>query len=309
MKTGSSVAASRATPPRRRPLHAQRKTTGRTDAFIRVASSPTPLPGSAAQSGVSQVELRASLWKQPPPGATLVDNASARGAWIHKWRCPKTGKWVHNYTLEQIERAKGAKFAQNLDFATKLPAIRKRYRQDLARSDRRGVVALIIALIDQCYFRVGNEVSEGNGVYGVTTLRPEHLTFLGNECIFEYVGKKRVVQQRVLADGDLADRLRRLKRSARRANGRLFRAAGRNIVAADVNAYLAEFGVSAKQFRTYHATRLAYSALRDSDTMSDAAVNSMYRSVADKLGNTPAVCRNSYVDPRVVEAFKQGRLT
>ena len=252
-----------------------------------------------------------------PPRAVrerdIVVNDGASGAWVEKWRSPTTGAWVHNYTAEQVEQAAGAKFAALARFGARLPAIRARYGDDIAAGGRRGVIALVVALIDQACFRVGNPASAEVGVFGVTTLQRQHLSIRGHRCVFEYVGKKKQRQKKLVVSPVIARRLARLRRSARRANDPLFAFAGAPIRADEVNAYLSEFGVTARDFRTFHATRRAREILLAAGRVSradrEAVITSMYRQVAaEVLGNTAAVARDSYVDPRVVDRFRRGRL-
>ncbi len=252
-------------------------------------------------------------WKTPPPGVLVVTNNGGRGDWVEKWQNPKTGKWVHNYTFVTMARKAGAKFAANVDLARNLASIRAHYRHDLGHNNRAGVIALVVALIDQAYFRVGNEQSDGNGVYGVTTLQKRHVSIDKNSVDFRFVGKKQVEQHKVVTDGALASCIKNLLAACKSDDDRLFRFAGKAIEARDVNAYLKPFGVTAKQFRTYHATRLARAFLLPRRNVASServkTVNAMFAYVAPKLGHTPAVCRESYVDPAVVNAFVRGCLS
>ena len=264
------------------------------------------------QKQAQRRHLGKPLWKTPPAGVVVIPNDTGRGHYVEKW-ASKEGTWVYNYTVEFVRARAEAKFADNLIFGQRLSAIRKRYRSDLKKPGPRRSLALIVALIDQACFRVGNEKSEGNGVYGVTTLRPEHLTIEGKTARFDYVGKKRVEQHRVVVDAHIAKLLKALKKKAKGdPDARLFREGSRNITGKDVNAYLAEFGVSAKQFRTYHATRMARQLLLKSSARTakdrSKAVKAAIGEVSRHLGNTATVCESSYVDPQVVHRFMEGTL-
>ncbi|MCK6549123.1 hypothetical protein L6R52_24990, partial [Myxococcota bacterium] len=254
----------------------------------------------------------ARKWKVAPPGVRVFVNREGRGAWIEKWQSPKTGKWVHNYTLATRAERQRSKFEENRAFARRLPDLRARYVADLEAPGRTRVLALVVALIDQAYFRIGNEDSDARGVHGITTLRRRHVTITGDTVRFDYVGKKRVEQHAIVCDARLASMIRTLRAACRRPDDRLFRDGAKVITAADVNAYLAELGVTAKQFRTFHATRLAREGLLAArDVPADGrakAVDAVITRVALQLGHTPAVCRQHYVDPVVVDAYLAGRL-
>jgi DNA topoisomerase I len=251
-------------------------------------------------------------WKVPPPGVEVTANDTGRGAWIEKWRSPTTGAWVHNYTQAYMEARAEKKFVDNRRFGEVVGDIRKAVAKDLTRDNTKAQLsALCVALIDQAYFRVGNETSEGNGVYGVTTLQAKHVQ-LGDDgrVSFEYVGKARVEQHRVVVDKQIAKILKRLK-AQRGPDERLFRFKNDAIDAGDVNRYLSQFGVTAKQFRTFHATRLMHEMLASNPGLAEderpAAVSAAFERVAAKLGHTPEVCRGSYVDPTLIEDFLAGK--
>jgi DNA topoisomerase IB len=178
------------------------------------------------------------------------------------------------------------------------------------------VLACAARLIELGLFRVGGEAyADQNGSYGLATVRKGHVRARGDELRFDYPaksGNRRVV---TIADPAVAAVVRRLK--ARRGGGPELLAykddRGRwvDVRSDDINAYLEEAlgrGFSAKDFRTWAATVLAAVALavEDDGDRPDRAVVRVVRDVARQLGNTPAVARGSYVDPRVVEQFEQG---
>jgi DNA topoisomerase-1 len=251
-------------------------------------------------------------WKTPPPGVAVEENTSGEGAWIERWKSPGTGKWVYNYTVEFMEKRAGEKFVKNRIFGKKLPNIRRRLRRDLKTRGKRQILALVVSLMDRAYLRVGNETSDDDGVYGATTLLKKHLRFEGRKAIFKYVGKKDVPQTKVITHPKLVALLKQRHNAARGGDARLFTWEGTVIDAGDINDYLDHYNVTAKMFRTFHATRLAHSHLKRLGKIPtadrDAAVDAMFVEVAEKLGHTPSVCRKNYVDPTVVKAFMRGRL-
>lgn len=252
-------------------------------------------------------------WKTPPPGATVVPNTSGSGEWIEKWANPRTGEMVYNYTAAFMEQQSLHKFKSNAEFGRKLGRVRDSVRADLAAGGRDQVLAAAVACIDEAYFRIGNtESAEDHDHYGLTTLQARHLHFEGEKAVFDYVGKSGQAQRRVVADPAVVSVLRDLKSACKGDGDLLFRHEGEVISNQDVNQYLDPFGVTAKQFRTYHATRLCRESLLGLGTVPEAgrekAVTGVVERVAQQLGHTPAVCRGSYIDPVVIEAFLAGRL-
>lgn len=261
---------------------------------------------------VSQATPRTGLWKAPPPGVKVIKNTTGEGNWVEKWWSEKGQKWVHNYTVEFRAAQEAEKFRENLTFARALPKIRGAYTEALKGDDRKSTIALIVALIDQAFFRIGTRDTDQDNIYGVTTLRKRHLTFQGNEAHFDYRGKHDQEQHKMIVDPKLLSMLKALHKACRNQHDRLFRHQGRPISAAEVNAFLADFGVTAKMFRTYHATRLAREKLllqKGSEIKErKKIVTEVVCEVADAVGHTPAVCRGSYIDPRVIDAFMEGKL-
>ena len=179
-------------------------------------------------------------------------------------------------------------------------------------------LACSVRLLDLGFFRVGSEESAEAQHYGLTTIRKEHVSFKDGWLVFDYVGKSGQARVQAIIDGPASRMVSELK--ARRGGGPELLAyregrRWRDISADDVNAYLKEHAgerFSAKDFRTWNATVLAAAALAahakdaTSKTSRKRAVNAAIRTTADYLGNTPAVCRASYVDPRVIDRFHSG---
>jgi DNA topoisomerase I len=209
-----------------------------------------------------------------------------------------------------------------LRVARRLPAARERVAADLAGRGltRDRVLACTFRLLDLGFFRVGGEdYAEENGTFGLSTLRREHVRVgTGGRMTFDYVAKSGVRRSVVLHDEAAHAVVAALARG-RAPDEHLFRyRAGRgwhDVTSADVNDYVREQlgDASAKDFRTWHATVLAAVALAVSvRTVSSAtarrrAVARAMSEVSGYLGNTPTVCRASYVDPRLVDLFHDGR--
>jgi DNA topoisomerase IB len=214
------------------------------------------------------------------------------------------------------------KFDHMLDFARMLPAIRARASADLATKGlgRERVLACAVRLLDLGFFRIGTEgYAEENQTYGLATMRKKHVRIEGDTITFDYTAKsgKRRVQS--VADPDVVEIVTDLK--ARAAGGYELLAwmddegAWHDVRSSDINSYIkdstgGEF--SAKDFRTWSATVLAAVALAVSTGVARSesgrkrAIARAMKEVSAYLGNTPAVCRSSYVDPRILDRYTAG---
>ncbi len=255
-------------------------------------------------------------------------------AWKDVWICPypmghiqatgndAAGRKQYRYHDRWRERRDREKFDSMVEFARSLPSLRESVAQDLARADlsRAHVLGAAARLLDRGFFRIGSEgYAEENETYGLATIRKDHVRVSDGAVVFDYDAKggKRRVQQ--LADPDVLSLVQTLKR--RRGGGPellAYKAGGRwrDVKSADINEYLkaaARGDFSAKDFRTWNATVLASIALAvsapaatGSKTARKRAAKRAVEEVAHYLGNTPAVCRASYIDPRVFDRFDGG---
>ncbi|WP_240506490.1 DNA topoisomerase IB [Thermoactinospora rubra] len=214
----------------------------------------------------------------------------------------------HDLWREQQDRIK---FDRVLEMAERLPDFRRTVEEHLARRglSRERVLAAAARMLDVGFFRVGTESYD---TYGLATLRMEHVTCVNGGVLCSYQGKGEVPQEVEIADPAVCSVIRSLK--SLRSEGELLRYRGEDgwadVRSQDINDYLRETigcEVTAKDFRTWHATVLAAVGLAVSPRRTRSAVARVMKEVAEYLGNTPAVARASYVDPRVVEAFERGR--
>jgi DNA topoisomerase-1 len=212
------------------------------------------------------------------------------------------------------------KFDGLLEFGEALPSVRRRVDADLRRADvsREAVLATVTALLDETLVRVGNEeYAKANASYGLTTLRSRHVRVGHGAVRFVFKGKSGLAHDVTLHDRRLA----RAVRNCHQLPGQLLfqYREGEDLHAVhsqDVNEYLREaagIDVTAKQFRTWRATALAAAELagRPVPIRASAATRTtreVVALVADRLGNTPAVCRASYLHPGVLAAFETGDL-
>jgi DNA topoisomerase I len=254
-------------------------------------------------------------------------------AWTDVWICPDerghlqavgtdaAGRRQYLYHEAWRERRDRQKFDRVLRLARRLPRMRRVAQRHLTERGvpRERALAGALRMLDLGFFRVGSEAyTEENGSYGLATLRRKHAHVRGDEVTFDFASKggKRLVQ--TIRDEELA----RLTRSLLRRDGGggellAYRENGswHDVRSDDVNEYLKELAdedVSAKDFRTWHATVLAAARLAaieqelTSITSRKRAVSTVVKDVAEALGNTPAVSRASYIDPRVIDRFMNG---
>lgn len=213
------------------------------------------------------------------------------------------------------------KFSRLNEFANWLPAIRKKVKEDLTGKtiNKKKVIAAVIMLMEKSCMRIGNrEYAIKNQSFGLTTLRDRHVEIQGAKMIFEFNGKKGITHKVELQDRRLA----RIVQHCKEIPGyELFQYYDDQnekhvIESGDVNAYLQEITgetFSAKDFRTWAGTLLAFSALREltpagADTEKKKQIVEVVKYVAKKLGNTPAVCRKYYIHPLLLDSFENGKL-
>ena len=251
-------------------------------------------------------------------------------AWTDVWICSdplghiqatgldaKGRRQYRYHELWQEERA-AEKFDRILRFAKRLPALRDQIEHDLALDGmpRERVLACAVRLLEVGCFRVGGETyASENKSYGLATIRKEHVRVQGNALVFDFDAKSGQHLQRVVMDPDVLAVMRTLRR--RRIGPKeelLAYRDGRKWVdvrSDDINDYLHEHlgnDFSAKDFRTWVGTVLTAVALADrerpnSTTAQRKLIKEVVSEVAEHLGNTPAVARSAYIDPRIVERF------
>jgi len=243
-------------------------------------------------------------------------------AWTDVWICTDErghlqatgrdarGRKQYRYHVRWRERRDADKFDRLADFARALPAIRRRTAADLALAGlpRRKVLAAIVRLLERTCIRVGNErYAEENDSFGLTTMRNRHVTVTGDRIEFQFRGKSGKFHRIGVED----PRLARVVRRCRELPGQeLFEyvddsGAPQSIGSSDVNAYLQEIAgreFTSKDFRTWAGSVFVAAVLAAGEPpvrLTDIAA--AVREAARVLGNTPAVCRKSYVHPRVLD--------
>jgi DNA topoisomerase I len=254
-------------------------------------------------------------------------------AWEDVWICPYPGGHIQATGIDEKGRKQylyhprwrarrdHAKFEDMVVFARNLPELRKHVEREMELADlsREHVLACAVRLLDRGFFRVGGEdYALTNKSYGLATMLKKHVALRGDTLVFDYPAKSGKRRVQAVVDPLVADVIAALKK--RRGGGPELLAykSGRRWVdlrSEDINEYLKDAtgeDVSAKDFRTWGATVLAAVALAVSGEVAETktgrkrAISRAVKEVAHHLGNTPAVARASYIDPRVFDRYRDG---
>jgi DNA topoisomerase-1 len=234
----------------------------------------------------------------------------------------EAGRRQYLYHPDWRSRRDAEKFDRVLGFGRALSKARERVLTDLGTEGMEPARACAVAvrLLDLGYFRIGNDVySDKYGSFGLTTLERQHVRRRGDLLVFDFTGKSGIEHHVEIDDRATVEALETMRR--RRGGGErllAFKDSGRwcPMDSSRVNDYVREttgIEATAKDFRTWHATVIAAAALAESEEPGESkasrkrAVSAAMKEVAEFLGNTPTLARSSYVDPRVVDAYEEGR--
>jgi DNA topoisomerase-1 len=256
----------------------------------------------------------------PPAWREVRISPSPRSA-LQAIGLDKMGRVQRIYNPTFTARRARRKYEKIERFGEALPRLRQKTNEDIAREGlgKERVLAVVVRLINDLYFRVGSEESvKRYRTYGVTTLRNRHLEIKPRgRLVFKFTGKHHIKHRRILVDEELASLVRDIKSIG---GAKLFNYVGddgrvRPVSPRDVNEYIKsatspEF--SAKDFRTWGGTLLAATELAEIGCCEDKRgakknVVAAVRRVAEHLGNTPTVCRSCYIHPAVLEAYLRGK--
>jgi DNA topoisomerase-1 len=288
--------------------------------------------------GITRARAGDGFVYRDPNGRTIRDREELRRiesigippAWTDVWICPDAdghiqavgydarGRKQYRYHSRWREVRDETKFEHMLTFGRALPCIRQRVMADLSRRGlrREKVLAAVVRLMERTLGRVGNsEYAKENNSFGLTTLRRNHVRIDGGQIELDFRGKHGVQHHKVISDPTLA---RILRNCTDLPGSELFKYIDEDgilhrISSEHVNAYLREttgHHITSKDFRTWAATNLAVLeiiALGDAKPTKRAAA-AVVKRVAEQLGNTPAVCRKSYIHPRVLACYLDGSL-
>jgi DNA topoisomerase-1 len=292
-----------------------------------------------SESGYTRVKARSGFSYRDTAGKKVTDADTLSRieclrippAWEHVWICAdegghlqatgrdSRGRKQYRYHDRWRSMRDEHKFGTMLEFGRRLPLLRHEVDRELRRPelDRRLVTALVVGVLDRTLLRVGNtEYRNDNQSYGLTTLQDDHAELRGNTVVLHFPGKSGQHQEVTLNNARL---VRLLKRCQELPGQELFQygdASGalHPISSGDVNAFLEsalQAPFTSKDFRTWGATSQAVASLQALPKPSDAQetdrnVIEAVKAAASKLGNTPAVCRRSYIHPLVIRAYREG---
>lgn len=283
--------------------------------------------------GFEYVDERTGARIEDPEALQRIKSLVIPPAWKDVWISPHpnghlqavgvdaAGRKQYRYHDLWRQRRDQQKFEHVLAFARALPGIREATRQHLSLPGlpREKVLACAVRLLDRGAFRIGGEdYAEENETFGLATIRKDHVRLSRGEIVFEFAAKGGKQWDRSVVDAEVHRVVRELK--LRRAGGPELLAYDtdgmwRDVRSEDINFYLKEVSggdYSAKDFRTWQATVLAAVGLAVSEnavrsrTAKKRAVVRVVKEVAEHLGNTPAVARKSYIDPRVIDRYESG---
>ena len=273
--------------------------------------------GNVTQSNLARIrQLRI-----PPAWTDVAINAAENGR-VQVVGHDAAGRWQYLYHESHVRRREREKFHRVIKFAEALPLMRRAVKRDLRKPGlpRERVLAGIVRILSKAFLRPGSEVyASEHGSYGVATLRPRHVSVKGSTITFRFRGKSGVMHETQIEDRQVAKLIRQLLKSQ---NRRVFKYKNGDDKLADVkaqtiNAYIRDVmgnSFSAKDFRTWSGTLLCACSLarrRNEDPKHERSVKRMVvaaiKETARALGNTPAVCRGSYICPAVIEAFEKDK--
>jgi DNA topoisomerase I len=298
-------------------------------------SSPDSRGWTRRRAGRGFVYLDETGHRLSDEDAQRVRGLAIPPAWTDVWICPwpnghlqavgtdVAGRRQYLYHPDWRTQRDAAKHARVLGFGRVLSRAREQVLTDLGTDgmslDRACAVA--VRLLDLGYFRIGNDVyAEENGSFGLTTLQRQHVRRQGSSLVFCFVGKSGVEHCITIEDAPTVQALEVMRKRRAPADEELLAwkegRAWHDLDSGHVNDYVRRAtgqDATAKDFRTWHATVLAAASLAETDepgltkaSRKRAEVAAM-KEVAEYLGNTPALARASYVDPRVVDAYQEGR--
>jgi DNA topoisomerase-1 len=303
--------------------------------MVRTRRSSPDQPGwTRRRAGKGFVYLDQHGDRLPEEDAQRVRDLVIPPAWTNVWVCPwpnghlqavgtdDAGRRQYLYHPDWRAKRDAEKFDRMLSFGKALTKARELVLSDLGREGMplERACAAAVRLLDLGYFRIGNDVyADENGSFGLTTLERRHVRRRQDRLVFAFVGKSGV-EHRIEIDDvvviEAIDIMRRRRGEDLKLLSYKEGRAWRSVLPALVNEYVrSSTGIeaTAKDFRTWHATVLAAAALAETPEHGETAasrkraVAGAMKEVSSFLGNTPTLARSAYVDPRVIEAYEEGR--
>lgn len=291
--------------------HGIRRIGSKETGFTYESSDGRPVEDSRTLARIARLSV--------PPAWRNVRIARGEGAPLQAIGFDSKGRLQYRYHPKFRAQREEEKFLRVVEFGESLPRLRRRVRMDLARSglDRERVLASIVRIIDQGFFRVGNKKSALlEETYGLTTVTKDHVSVRNDEVHFDFVGKWRKTHRRAVADAEVATVVRQLRRMGEGALFKYVNGSGvHDVKDRDVNEYLQSIigdRFTAKDFRTWAGTLLcsiSLGLLGQAETKKERKrrVKKAIEATSQQLGNTPAVCRASYICPRLLDEYMEGK--
>jgi len=260
--------------------------------------------------------------KIPPAWTDVFINPAAKGK-LQAVGKDTAGRWQYLYHESHTRAQELRKFRRITKFAQAMPKMRATVARHLRQPGltRERVLASVLRILSTCYMRPGSEVyASEHGSYGIATLRRKHVTVKGELIEFDFPGKSGVRQQRQLRDRQVARVIRATMKlpgynvfKFENGDGKPVKVTSRH-----VNEYIKEVmgsSFSAKDFRTWAGTLVCACALARTNseempvkkTAKNKRIVAAIKETAEVLGNTPAVCRGSYVCPEIINSFEKGK--
>ena len=272
---------------------------------------------------VNAADLRRIDELKIPPAWTGVWINSAAGGMVQAIGTDAAGRLQYLYHENHVRRQEAKKFRRVIKFAEALPKMRATVAASLREPDlgRDSVMACILRILSTCFIRPGSHVyANENGSFGIATLRPRHVSVKGDLIELDFPGKSGVRQFLKIKDRKVAKVVRRLLNHPsrevfkyRNGNGEFV-----NVTRAHINAYIREVmgeNFSAKDFRTWAGTLVCACALArvgteiiEKPASRKRKIVAAIKETAEALGNTPAVCRSSYICPEIINGFETGEI-
>ena len=260
--------------------------------------------------------------KIPPAWVDVAINPAAKGR-VQAVGRDAAGRWQYLYHEDHTRVQDLRKFKRITKFALALPKMRSTIRRHLRQPGlgRERVLAAVLRVLSTCYMRPGSEVyASEHGSYGIATLRRKHVTVKGDLIEFDFPGKSGVRQQRQLRDRQVA---RVIRATLKLPGFNVFKFENGNgqpvaVTRQHINDYIKEVmgeSFSAKDFRTWAGTLVCACALARNGQEAPASATATKKKIvaaiketAEVLGNTPAVCRSSYVCPEIILSYEKGQV-
>lgn len=257
-----------------------------------------------------------------PPAWTNVAINAAPGGKLQAVGQDVAGRWQYLYHESHTRAQELKKFQRLIKFAEALPKLRSTVSRHLRQPDlgKERVLASMVRILSTCFMRPGSQVyASENGSYGIATLRPKHVKVRRGVVEFDFPGKSGVRQQRELNDRQVAKVVKALLGHPGREVFKYQNGDGGfvNVTNRHINEYIKEImgeRFSAKDFRTWAGTIICACSLArvgteaiEKRTARKRKVVAAIKETAEMLGNTPAVCRSSYINPEIINSFEKGR--